>query len=150
MAIVQLLTPERVIHGLRTIDKSQLLQELARRASDYVKVQQKAILEALVTREKLGTTGLGNGFALPHARIDGLNAMFGMFVKLARPIAYEAIDEKAVDLVFLLLIPTDAGSDHVAALAAISRRIRDQDCAERLRKAENAAELYALLTDGAG
>jgi nitrogen PTS system EIIA component len=87
---------------------------------------------------------------LPHARIDGLNAMFGMFVKLARPIAYEAIDEKAVDLVFLLLIPTDAGSDHVAALAAISRRIRDQDCAERLRKAENAAELYALLTDGAG
>jgi nitrogen PTS system EIIA component len=150
MAIVQLLTPERVIHGLRTIDKSQLLQELARRASDYVKVQQKAILEALVTREKLGTTGLGNGFALPHARIDGLNAMFGMFVKLARPIAYEAIDEKAVDLVFLLLIPTDAGSDHVAALAAISRRIRDQDCAERLRKAENAAELYALLTGGAG
>jgi nitrogen PTS system EIIA component len=150
MAIVQLLTPECVILGLRTSDKSQLLQELARRASDYVKIPQKVILEALVTREKLGTTGLGNGFALPHARIDGLNVMFGMFVKLARPIAYEAIDEKAVDLVFLLLIPTDAGSDHVAALAAISRRIRDQDCAERLRKAENAAELYALLTGGAG
>jgi PTS system nitrogen regulatory IIA component len=150
MAIAQLLTPDRVIHGLRATDKSQLLQELARRAGDYVKIPQKAILEALVTREKLGSTGLGNGFALPHARIDGLAAMFGMFAKLTRPIAYEAIDENSVDLVFLLLIPTDAGSDHVAALAAISRRIRDHQCAERLRKAENAAALYALLTNGDG
>jgi nitrogen PTS system EIIA component len=146
MAIAQLLTPDCVIHGLRVTDKSQLLQEIARRAADHVKIPQKTLAEALVTREKLGSTGLGSGFALPHCRVEGLNAKFGMFAKLTRPIAYDAIDEKPVDLVFLLLFPMDAGSDHVAALAAISRRIRDQVCAERLRKAENAAQLYALLT----
>jgi nitrogen PTS system EIIA component len=146
MAIAQLLTPDCVVHGLRVTDKSQLLQEIARRAADHVKIPQKTLVEALATREKLGSTGLGNGFALPHCRVEGLNAKFGMFAKLMRPIAYDAIDEKPVDLVFLLLIPLDAGSDHVAALAAISRRIRCQDCAESLRKAENAAQLYAVLT----
>jgi PTS system nitrogen regulatory IIA component len=150
MDIVQLLAPDHVIFGLRAAGKPQLLQELARRASDYVKIPQKTIFEGLSTREKLGSTGLGQGFALPHARIEGLTTMFGMFAKLSRPIAFEAIDEKPVDCVFLLLIPLEKESDHVAALAAISRRIRDPDCAARLRKVENAAALYALLTSKAG
>jgi PTS system nitrogen regulatory IIA component len=150
MDIVQLLTADRVIYGLRAADKTQLLQELARRASEYVKIPQKTILEGLSTREKLGSTGLGQGFALPHARIEGLEAMFGMFVKLSRPIAFDAIDDKPVDFVFLLLIPSEKESDHVAALAAISRRIRDPECAARLRKVENAAALYALFTSNAG
>ncbi|MGP0058833.1 MAG: PTS sugar transporter subunit IIA [Beijerinckiaceae bacterium] len=150
MDIVQLLTPDRVIFGLRAADKTQLLQELTRRASEYVNIPQKTILEGLLMREKLGSTGLGQGFALPHARIEGLKTMFGMFVKLSKPIGFEAIDGNPVDFVFLLLIPVASESDHVAALAAISRRIRDPDCAARLRKVENAPALYELLTSNNG
>ncbi len=146
MDIVQLLTPDRVIFGLRAADKTQLLQELAKRAGEHVNIPQKTILEGLLMREKLGSTGLGQGFALPHARIAGLKAMFGMFVKLSRSIAFEAIDGNPVDFVFLLLIPIESESDHVAALAAISRRIRDPACAARLRKVESAPALYDLLT----
>jgi nitrogen PTS system EIIA component len=148
MGIVQYLTPDRVICPLRAADKTQLLQELARRAGEALNIPQKTIFEALAKREKLGSTGLGQGFALPHASIEGLATMFGMFARLQRPINFDAIDEKPVDLVFLLLIPAAAPSDHVAALAAISRRLRDEGCTQRLRKAENAASLYDVLTNG--
>jgi nitrogen PTS system EIIA component len=148
MDIVKFLTPDRVITGLRASDKAQLLQELARRASDSLKIPPKVILDALLTREKLGSTGLGQGFALPHAPIPGLKTMYGMFAKLHRPIGFDAIDDKPVDLVFLLLIPAEANGDHVAALAAISRCVRDPDRAMRLRKADNAAVLFALLAKG--
>jgi PTS system nitrogen regulatory IIA component len=146
MDIVAFLTNDRVINNLRATDKPQLLQELARRASETMQIPQKTILDALLNREKLGSTGLGQGFALPHATIQGLKTMFGMFAKLQRPIGFEAIDGNPVDLVFLLLLPPEASSDHVAALAAISRRMRDPDRAARLRKADTAATLYACLT----
>jgi len=148
MGIVQFLTPDRVICPLRAADKTQLLQELARRAGEALNIPQRTIFDALVKREKLGSTGLGQGFALPHAAVEGLKTKFGMFAKLQRPINFDAIDGKPVDLVFLLLIPASAPTDHVAALAAISRRLREEDCAMRLRKAENAASLYAVLTNG--
>jgi nitrogen PTS system EIIA component len=93
----------------------------------------------------LGSTGLGNGFALPHARIDGLNRLFGMFTRLNRPIHFDSIDGKPVDLVFLLLIPAIAGSEHLGALAAISRQLRDQQFTAELRKASNATALCKLL-----
>lgn len=150
MDLVQLISPDRVIFGLRAADKAQLLQELARRAGEYLNIPQKTILDGLVTREKLGSTGLGQGFALPHARIEGVKTLFGMFAKLQRPIAFDAIDENPVDFVFLLLIPLESEADHVAALAAISRRMRDPACAARLRKVDNAAALYALLTNTEG
>jgi len=150
MGIAQLLTPDRVVNGLRAGDKAQLLQELARRAAESVKLPQKTIFDALSTREKLGSTGLGQGFALPHAAVQGLKTMFGMFVKLNRPINFDAIDEKPVDLIFLLLIPAEAEGEHVGALASISRRLREDNCAQRLRKAENAAALYAVLTSSEG
>ena len=146
MAITAFLTSDHVICGLRVADKPQLLQELARRASEYLEIPQKTVLEALQRRENLGSTGLGEGFALPHASVSGLKTMFGMFAKLNRPIAFEAIDGKPVDLVFLLLIPEEAGGAHVAALAAISRLVRDPACAAAVRKANNAAALYAVLT----
>lgn len=146
MDIVAFLTSDRVICNLRAADKQQLLQELARRAGEMMKIPQKTILDALLKRENLGSTGLGQGFALPHATIQGLKTMFGMFVKLQRPIGFEAIDGNPVDLVFLLLLPTESSSEHVAALAAISRRMRDSDRAARLRKADSAATLYACLT----
>jgi nitrogen PTS system EIIA component len=147
MRLVELLPEDHVVPSLRVGDKTQLLQELARRAAAASNLPQKQILAALEAREKLGSTGLGHGFALPHARVERLDRFFGLFARLARPIAYDAVDEKPVDLVFLLLIPAEAGSEPMPIMAAISRRIRDQDLALKLRKADSAAALRALLAD---
>ena len=126
-------------------DKPQLLAELARRSATATGIDVPAILTALQTREQLGSTGLGQGFALPHARIDGLTAFFGLFARLARPIDFQAIDGQPVDLVFLLLIPPNADTEHVAALAAIARPIRDRQFVRELRQAKDAAALHERL-----
>jgi PTS system nitrogen regulatory IIA component len=146
MDMSDFLQPDRVIAGLRVSDKAQLTAELSRRAAASLQIARQPVEAALIARERLGSTGLGRGFALPHARLGGLDRFFGLFTRLARPIDFEAIDERPVDLVFLLLIPDNAGSEHVAALAAISRRMRDQDFVQRLRKAAGAGEMYAVLT----
>jgi PTS system nitrogen regulatory IIA component len=146
MDIAEILTKDCVIPSLRVGDKEQLLRELARRAARLSNMPQKPILDALQARESLGSTGLGKGFALPHARITGLDRFIGLFARLTRPIPYDAVDDEPIDLVFLLLIPAEGASDHIGLLAAVSRRIRDQDFAQRLRKAEDAPALHALLT----
>ena len=112
----------------------------------FLALDEDAIYRALQGREQLGSTGVGRGIALPHARIDGIDTLFGMFIRLSRPIDFESIDEKPVDLVFLLLMPLDAGNEHVAALAAISRRLRDTAFTERLRKAANAEAARELFS----
>ncbi|MGH6817160.1 MAG: PTS sugar transporter subunit IIA [Methylovirgula sp.] len=148
MDIAELLPEDHMVVSLRVGDKAQLLQELARRAAAASNVSQKQILTALEAREKLGSTGLGQGFALPHARIEGLDRFIGLFATLVRPIAYDAVDEKPVDLIFLLLIPAGAGSEPIPIMAAISRRIRDQDFTYRLRKSGDKAVLRKLLVGG--
>ena len=145
MNLAGLLAPEDVVLGLRAADKAQLLQDLARRTGPRLGIEVASIADAVLAREQLGSTGLGKGFALPHARVAGLDRRFGMFVRLARPIDFQAIDERPVDLVFLLLIPLDAESEHIAALAAISRRMRDNAMLERARKTEDAKALYRLI-----
>ncbi len=145
MDVAELLPEDHVICALRAAAKAQLLQELARRASAALNIPQKHILAALEAREKLGSTGLGQGFALPHARIEGLGGFFALFAKLARPIGYDAVDEKPVDLVFLLLIPLEAGSEPMTIMAGVTRRIRNPQFVSRLRKAESVAALHALL-----
>ncbi|MBV9749768.1 MAG: PTS sugar transporter subunit IIA [Acetobacteraceae bacterium] len=147
MEIGDLLHPDQVIAGLRVSDKTQLTAELSRRAAAALQMPLKPVEAALTARERLGSTGLGRGFALPHARMGQLDHFFGLFARLARPIDFDAIDERPVDLVFLLLIPESAGSKQVAALAAISRRMRDQAFVQRLRKAASAEAMYAVLTD---
>ncbi len=147
MDVSDLVPPDRVIAGLRVSGKAQLTAELSRRAAAVLHIQPGSIETALTARERLGSTGLGRGFALPHARLAGLDRFFGLFARLARPIDFNAIDERPVDLVFLLLIPESAGNEHVVALAAISRRMRDQTVMQQLRKAAGVAEIYALLTD---
>ena len=144
----ELLAPDRVIAGLRVRDKQALIQEFATRAAKQLEVAVAAIAGPLLAREQMGSTGLGRGFALPHARVSGLTGCFGMFARLARPIEYQAIDQQPVDLVFLLLIPAEAESAHVAALAAISRRMRDPGLVDRLRKSDDAGELYRLIAAG--
>jgi len=126
MDLADLIEPNRVIFAARASNKEQLLQDLASRAAALLNLDAQSIFNALQVREELGSTGLGNGFALPHARIEGLDRLFGMFARLNRPVHFDSIDGKPVDLVFLLLIPPTTGSEHLGALAAVSRHLRDK------------------------
>ena len=146
MKLSELIGPDRVIVDLRVNDKAHLLGELARQAATRTGLESGAVLSALAAREALGSTGLGRGFALPHARVAGVDRLFGLFVRLSRPLDFEAIDGKPVDLVFLLLIPIGAGNEHVAALAAIAREMRDEAVVKQVRKAANATALYQHLS----
>ena len=146
MDIADFIAPDRIVLDLRVRDKGRLLQDLSKRlepACDGIAAE--TILAALISREALGSTGLGRGFALPHARIDGLTRFVGLFARLARPIEYEAIDGAPVDLVFLLLMPSNAGNQQVAALAAVSRRFREPETVSRLRGADPAGVRTVLL-----
>jgi PTS system nitrogen regulatory IIA component len=149
MNLSDLIEPSHVIVGLRIGDKAQLLAELARQAARRLAIESRDILAAIASRERLGSTGLGNGFALPHARVDGVERLFGLFIRLARPIDFEAIDGQPVDLVFLLLIPPGSGNDHVAALAAVARTMRDKNTVQSIRAATTAAALYRRLVEPA-
>jgi PTS system nitrogen regulatory IIA component len=110
-------------------------------------IHERTIYDVLVERERLGTTGIGMGIGIPHGRIPGLTKLYGLFVRLERPVPFEAIDEQPVDLVFLLLAPETAGADHLKALALVSRLLRDRAICEKLRGTDNADALYVLLTD---
>jgi PTS system nitrogen regulatory IIA component len=148
MDITDFLTADRVVLDARPRDKPALIGEVARTFARLLPPLQPKVLEtALLAREQLGSTGLGAGFALPHARIDGLDAYLGLFVRLAKPLDFEAIDGKPVRLVFVLLIPSETTVSHVAALAAISRRFRDPDLAAKLAKAPTRAAAFGLLTE---
>jgi len=147
MEISDFLTPDRVLLDVRSRDKGQLISEVARAFARLVPgLQRETVETALLAREQLGSTGLGAGFALPHARIERLEDYLGLFVRLAKPIDFDAIDGKPVQLVFVLLIPAEAAT-HVAALAAISRRFRDAARVAKLRKVETHAAGYGILTE---
>ncbi|MCL2385332.1 MAG: PTS sugar transporter subunit IIA [Alphaproteobacteria bacterium] len=145
MDLRDLIDANRVIFAARVSNKEQLLQDLASRAAALLHLDSGAIFDALKAREELGSTGLGNGFALPHAKIEGLPRLFGMFMRLSRPINFDAVDGQPVDLVFLLLVPETAGNEHLAALATISRLLREPEFSAKLRKAANTGALCDLL-----
>jgi PTS system nitrogen regulatory IIA component len=148
MEISDFLTPDRVLLDVRPRDKNQLISEIARAVGRLVQgLAPETVQAALVAREQLGSTGLGGGFALPHARIEGLDSYLGLFVRLAKPIDFDAIDGKLVSLVFVLLIPFETATPHVAALAAISRKFRDGDLVTNLRKVKTHVEAYGFLTN---
>jgi PTS system nitrogen regulatory IIA component len=121
------------------------LQELSARAAELTGPSERAIFEILLQREKLGSTGVGNGIAIPHGKMPKLAKLFGLFARLDRPIDFEALDGQPVDLVFLLLAPEGAGADHLKALARVARLLRDQDVADKLRQSRDADALYAVL-----
>jgi PTS system nitrogen regulatory IIA component len=147
MILADLLSPESVICGARATNKEQVLHDIATHAAASLRLEQKVIFDALQAREHLGSTGLGKGFALPHACIEGLERFFGIFMRLKRPIDFDSIDNTPVDLVFVLLMPAATGDGRIAALATISRHFRDQEFAAKLRKAPNAKELCNLLLE---
>lgn len=147
MDIADILSVERIILDLRVRDKEDMLRELGRRAEALgASVPAGLITEALRHREQLGSTGLGGGFALPHASIEELPRTFGMLVRLAHPIAYDSIDGLPVDLAFLLLVPAAQTAENVAALAAVSRIFRDGGRVKGMRSSEDAAIAFAVLT----
>jgi PTS system nitrogen regulatory IIA component len=145
--IAGLITPRSVIAQLRAANKRQALQELARRAAMLTGIAERTIADALTERERLGSTGIGMGTAIPHGKVPGLGALHGIFARLERPIPFDAIDDQPVDLIFALLAPEDAGADHLKALALVSRLLRDRAACEKLRGTDSAEALYALLTD---
>ncbi len=145
MEMADLIKPDRVIAGLRVSDKVQLLNELSRRAAMMLGFDGQTVVGALTKREELGSTGIGHGIAIPHARVDGLQQIFGLFARLERAIDFAAVDGEPVDLAFLLLIPTNAGNEHLAALACVSRCLRDRDVAQGLRAATDGQTLFARL-----
>ena len=145
MPLTDLITPSSVIAGLKVNSKKQLLQELAARAAELSGQSERTILEILQQREKLGSTGVGNGIAIPHGKLPKLDRLFGLFARLDRPIDFEALDDAPVDLVFLLLAPENAGADHLKALARVARLLRDAEIARKLRGSRDAEALYAVL-----
>ena len=146
MEISDLVSPESVIPKLRARSKKQALQELSKRLAPLVHQDEGVIVDVLLEREKLGTTGVGTGIAIPHGKLPDLDKLHGMFARLEHPIDFEAIDEQPVDLIFLLLAPESAGADHLKALARVSRLLRDSSVCESLRKAESSDDIYSLLT----
>ncbi|MGE0258923.1 MAG: PTS sugar transporter subunit IIA [Alphaproteobacteria bacterium] len=147
MEVEDLLSPRAVIAQLRAGNKKQVLLELARRAAATTGVAERRIYDVLAERERLASTGLGRGLAIPHGKLPELDRLFGVFARLERPIPFDAFDNQPVDLVFALLAPADAGAEHLRALARVSRLLRDDLIREKLRGADNPDALYALLTD---
>jgi PTS system nitrogen regulatory IIA component len=149
MEISDLITPGSIFSKLPATSKKQALQELAKRASDISELNERVIFDALIERERLGTTGVGNGIAIPHGKLAGLDRLHGLFARLDKPIEFDSIDEQPVDLIFLLLAPECAGADHLKALARVSRLLRDRATCEKLRGSEDPDALYALLIETA-
>ena len=147
MEIADLITPDAVIPHMKAANKKQALQELAAKASVITKLPDRRIYEILTEREKLGSTGMGQGVAIPHGRFAGVDHMIGLFARLDQPIEFEAMDEQPVDLMFMLMAPEGAGADHLKALARVSRLLRNQAIVEKLRSATQSAAIYALLTE---
>ena len=149
MDIRDLIAVEGVEANLRVTSKKQALQELSKRAAAITGEHERAIFDVLMERERLGTTGVGHGIAIPHGKLAGLDRLFGLFARLEAPVDFQSIDEQPVDLVFLLLAPETAGADHLKALARVSRLLRDEGICNKLRGTDDDEALYALLTDSA-
>ncbi len=147
MEIADLVSPEGVIANLNAGSKKQAQHALAHRAAEIIGRHERVIFDTLLERERLGTTGVGVGIAIPHGKLPQIDRPHGLFARLDNPIDFDAIDDQPVDLIFLLLAPESAGADHLKALAQVSRLLRDKQLCEKLRGSDSAEAIYALLTD---
>lgn len=148
MEIADLISPETVFADLKATSKKQALQEMSRRAAAITQCDEREILNVLIERERLGTTGVGQGIAIPHGKLTSLTRIYGFFARLDSGINFDAMDDMPVDLIFLLLAPEEGGADHLKALARVSRTLRDSGRCERLRGTESSDALFAVLTEG--
>jgi PTS system nitrogen regulatory IIA component len=145
MHLTEFLDFDAIKPALPAGNKRSLLGQLASLAGARLGVRAAEILATITEREKLGSTGFGQGVAIPHGKVEGLTQIYCLFVRLAEPVRYKAIDGEPVDLVFLLLSPPDAGADHLKALAAISRVVRHAPTLEKMRGARSRDALAAVL-----
>lgn len=145
MEIMDLLSADSVIADFKTSSKKQAIQSLAKQMAQLNGLSERAVFASLLDREKLGSTGVGKGVAIPHARISGLDRITGLFARLSSPIDFESVDEHPVDLIFMLLAPAEGSTDHLKALARVSRLLRDEKTCEKLRMTADAGALYAML-----
>jgi len=149
MQIADILDADSVLPAVQAGSKKQLLQVLAGHAAQRTGLDERLIFDTLLQREKLGSTGLGGGIAIPHGRFPGLDRVHGLFARLARPVDFDAPDHQPVDIVFLLLAPEGAGADHLKALAKVSRLLRNADLVDKLRGTRDVDVLYSLITEEA-
>ncbi len=149
MQLSDIIDTQGILPTVQAGNKKQLLQQLSARAAELTGLQERAILETLMQREKLGSTALGKGIAIPHGRFPGLEKVRGLFARLPRGVDYDAPDHEPVDIVFLLMAPEGAGADHLKALARVSRLLREDDLVAKLRATSDPDALYALITDKA-
>jgi PTS system nitrogen regulatory IIA component len=148
MPFVDILTPEAVIPALKASSKKHALQEISGFAADLLGMQDKSVFDLVMQRERVGTTGVGHGVAIPHGKIAGLDQIHGVFARLDKPLDFDAVDGNPVDLIFLLLAPEDAGADHLKALARVARALHDPELLEKVRACHNGDCIYTLLTEG--
>ena len=146
MDLSDLVAPQAIIPALKANSKKQVLQIMAEKAADLTGLEERVVLDTILQREKLGSTGVGNGIAIPHGKLAHLNNIVGVFARLDTPVDFEALDDEPVDLVFLLLAPESAGADHLKALSKIARVLRDPDMVQKLRTTHEAQALHTLLT----
>ncbi len=147
MNLAEIIDARAVLPHLKAQNKKHLLQELSQAMASLVAIDHRIIFETLHTREKLGSTGIGHGIAIPHGKLSSINRVYGLFARLSTPIAYDSVDGEPVDLVFVLLAPDHAGADHLKALARISRLLREKETIAKLRGTDSAEGLYAILTE---
>lgn len=147
MSVESLLATEAVVADLKATSKKHLLQELAGRAAALCGLNERTVFDALLERERLGATSVGNGVAIPHARLPQIDTVHGIFARLTQPIDYDAADDEPVDLVFLLLAPESANNQHLRALAKISRLFKHPEIRASLRGADGVEALYSMLTE---
>ena len=143
-----LLVPDAVSSGLAVANKKQLFQKLGALAEHAYDVDAAMVIERLLERERLGSTGFGGGVAIPHAKLDKLDQVHGAAIRLAEPISFDAVDDAPVDVIFMLLSPVDSGAEHLKTLARVSRFLRNGAQVSRMRGAYSDAALFALLAGG--
>jgi PTS system nitrogen regulatory IIA component len=149
MEINDILSPSAILPSLRVTSKKQALQELSKKAAELTGLPERTIFDVLIERERLGTTGVGNGIAIPHGKLNGLDRLYCLFARLEQPVDFDSVDEQPVDLICVLLAPESAGADHLKALARVSRLLRDRSACEKLRGSDTADAIFALMTDSA-
>ncbi|MET3661837.1 PTS IIA-like nitrogen regulatory protein PtsN [Aquamicrobium ahrensii] len=147
MALNDLVDVPAIMPALKANSKKQVLQLLAERASTISGIPERDIFETILQREKLGSTGVGNGIAIPHGKLAGVKGITGVFARLETPVDFEALDDQPVDLVFLLLAPEGAGADHLKALSRIARVLRDSDTVAKIRGTRDAQAIHSLLSE---
>ncbi|WP_048645480.1 PTS IIA-like nitrogen regulatory protein PtsN [Nitratireductor soli] len=147
MDLSDLIEPKAIVPALKANSKKQLLQLLAEKAAGVTGLPEREIFDTILQRERLGSTGVGNGIAIPHGKLPGIERITGIFARLETPVDFEAIDDQPVDLIFLLLAPEGAGADHLKALSRIARVLRDADTMAKIRGTKDAAAIHSFLAE---